>query len=298
MAVIETSGLTKYYGKARGVEGLDLKVDEGEVFGFLGPNGAGKTTTIRLLMGLIRPTGGVARVFGASVDSSRPSIRKDIGYLPGELGLYSHISGEEFLSRLSSLREGSQPGKAGQIARRLDLDLSRRIRGLSHGTRQKLGIVQALMHDARLLILDEPTLGLDPLAQQIFYELIHEEREQGRTVFLSSHQLGEVERTCSRVGVIREGRLVVVEDIADLKKKRVKWAEVELKTEVDPEPFRIPGVRSIRCEGRKLRLSIEGNYQEILRAMSSLPVENITIEDATLEEIFLEYYTERGEQDH
>jgi len=291
MTVIETSELSKYYGRVRGVEDLDLRVEEGEVFGFLGPNGAGKTTTIRLLLGLIHPSRGQARIFGSALDYRSPSFRQNIGYLPGELGLYSHVSGIEFLSRMSSLRKNKPGDKARELAQRLDLDLSRKIKGLSHGTRQKLGIVQALMHDSGLLILDEPTIGLDPLAQQTFYELIHEERGQGKTVFLSSHLLGEVERTCSRVGVIREGRLAVVENISDLKKKRVKWAEVELKGEVDPEKFNIPGVRSVQKEGRRLKLSLEGNYNEVLAALATCPLENITIQDASLEEIFLEYYS-------
>jgi ABC-2 type transport system ATP-binding protein len=297
MAVIETSGLTKYYGKTRGVEGLDMRVEECEVFGFLGPNGAGKTTTIRLLLGLIHPTRGQSKISGSLIDFRSASIRQSIGYIPGELGLYSHITGMEFLSRLSSLRGEKISTKAEELAQRFGLDLSRKIKGLSHGTRQKLGIVQAFMHDAMLLILDEPTIGLDPLAQQVFYELIHEEQEQGKTIFLSSHLLGEVERTCSRVGVIREGRLVVVEEINDLKKKRVKWVEAELKGEVDPDTFKMPGVRSVQKEGKILRLAIEGNYSEVLKALAAYRIENITIHDASLEEIFLEYYSDRKERE-
>lgn len=295
MPIIETSGATKYYGENRGVVDLDLSVEEGEVFGFLGPNGAGKTTTIRLLMGLIHPSQGLIKIFGSPIQRGSVSFRQDIGYLPGELGLYSHLSGRQLLSRLGSLR-GTRPGdKAEQIAKRLDLDLTRKIKGLSHGTRQKLGIVQALMHEAKLLILDEPTIGLDPLAQNIFYELIREESEKGTTVFLSSHLLGEVERTCARVGVIREGRLVVVEDIDDLKKKRVKWAQVELTEEVDEKDFQVPGIKSVQREGSGYRLVLEGNYPDVLKALSALPIENITIQDATLEDIFLEYYSGPGE---
>jgi ABC-2 type transport system ATP-binding protein len=291
MGAIETSGLTKYYGKTLGVEDLDLRVEEGEVFGFLGPNGAGKTTTIRLLLGLIHPTKGQAKIFGSTLDFRSHAYRRDVGYLPGEPGFYSHLSGREFLARLSSLRGSNGRDKAEKLAGRLDFDLSRKIKGLSHGTRQKLAIVAALMHDAKLLILDEPTSGLDPLAQQVFYEMIQEESDQGRTVFLSSHLLGEVERTCSRVGVIRAGRLVVVEDISDLKRKRVKWLEADLEGEVKPDNFRLPGVRSAEIEGQKLKLSIEGNYSEILKVLAARRIENVTIQDATLEEIFLEYYS-------
>lgn len=294
MGAIKTEGLTKYFGKNRGIEDLDLSVEEGEVFGFLGPNGAGKTTTIRLLLGLIRPTRGRAMVSGSVVDRKSISCRQGIGYIPGEPGFYNHVSGREFLLRLSSLRGGGGMDKAERLADRLGLDLSRKIKGLSHGTRQKVAIVQALMHDAGLLILDEPTSGLDPLAQQVFHDLIAEERDAGRTVFISSHVLGEVERTCSRVGVIREGRLVVIEDIADLKRKRVKWLELEFKEPVGPEVFDLPGVRSVSGEGRRYKLSLEGNYSPVLQALSAHPIENFSAYDATLEEIFLEYFSGGG----
>lgn len=296
MAAIETIGLTKYYGVARGVEAVDLRVDEGEVFGFLGPNGAGKTTTIRLLLGLIRATRGEIRLFGQPAGAGSVALRRSTGYLPGELGLYPHLTGRQWLHRFASLRGGQVGPRAEELARRLDLDLGRGIKGMSHGTIQKLAIVQAFMHEARLLVLDEPTSGLDPLAQQVFYEFVREERDRNRTVFLSSHVLSEVEKTCSRVAMIRDGRIVVVEGIDDLKRKRVKWAEVEFRQPVDAETFRMPGVRSIEAEGRRVRIEIEGNYAPVLEALARHPIDNVSINDASLDDIFLEYYARHGEE--
>ena len=291
MAAITTDHLTKYYGSCRGIEDLVLEVEEGEVFGFLGPNGAGKTTTIRLLLGLIRPTRGRFAIFGTPVRFGSFSYRNDIGYLPGEVCIHGNLTGHEFLARLAALR-GSTMEKGNDLARRLKLDLSKTVKGLSHGNRQKLAIVQAFMHDARLLILDEPTSGLDPLTQQAFFEMIREESDRGTTILLSSHILSEVERACSRVGIVREGRLVAVERIDDLKKKRVKHAEVELGTEVDAKDFHLPAARSVRIEGRKVRFTVEKDYRSILEALSAYPVEDITIRDAALEDIFLEYYSD------
>jgi len=297
MAAIETEALTKYYGASRGIEDLDRAVEEGDVFGFLGPNGAGKTTTIRLLLGLIHPTRGAARLLGTPVDGTSANLRTHVGYLPGEVGLPAHLTGREFLARFARLRGGGFGPKAEALAQRLDLDLSVRTKHLSHGTRQKLAIVQAFMHDVRLLILDEPTTGLDPLAQQTFYEIVEEERGRNRTVFLSSHVLNEVERTCVRVGIIREGRLVAVENVEDLKQRRVKWAEAEFDEEVDADALRVPGVQSVQVEGRRVRMAITGNYADVLRALSAHAIDNVSIRDATLEEIFLEYYTGPRKED-
>ena len=289
MPIIETDELTKHYGVCRGIEDLDLRVDAGEVFGFLGPNGAGKTTTIRLLLGLIRPTRGRMRICNMPIDFRSFSYKKNIGYLPGEVGLPGYLTGGEFLARMASLRGGAS-NKLEHLAQRLDLDLSTKIKSLSHGTRQKLAIAQAFMHNAPLLILDEPTTGLDPLTQQVFYELVCEERDRGTAVFLSSHVLSEVDRVCSRVGIIRQGRLVTVERIDDLKKKRIKRVEVVFDAEVNTKAVRLPGTQSLAVDGRVIRFAIEGEYNVMLKTLSAYPVEDITIQDATLEDIFLEYY--------
>jgi ABC-2 type transport system ATP-binding protein len=296
MSIIKTDQLTKYYGTCRGIKDLNLRVEEGEVFGFLGPNGAGKTTTIRLLLGLIRPTRGRLFICNEPIIFRSFSYRKDIGYLPGEVSFYPYLTGREFLARLASLR-GDADEKYKNLASRLKLDLSKKIKGLSHGTRQKLAIVQTFMYNTRLLILDEPTNGLDPLTQQVFFELVCEERDRGTTVVLSSHVLSEVEHACSRVGIIRDGRLVAVERIDDLKKKGVKQVEVEFGMDVNAAMFHLAGVRSILVEGRKIRFSMEGQYGSILKALTAYPIENVAIKDATLEDIFLEYYSGPGKEE-
>ena len=210
--IIHTEGLTKSYGKNRGVIDVSLDVRPGEVFGFLGPNGAGKTTTIRTLLDFIRPNSGVAKVFGMDAHRQSRDIRRRIGYLPGDLALYENLKGADMLRYMGNLRGGVEWNDVQQLAERLHSDLSRPIRTLSQGNRQKIGLIQALMHKPELLILDEPTNGLDPLIQQVFYRLISEVEEQ--TVFLSSHNLPEVERVCDRVGIIREGRLIAVEEVS------------------------------------------------------------------------------------
>ncbi len=281
--------MTKHYGVCRGIEDLDLRVGAGEVFGFLGPNGAGKTTTIRLLLGLIRPTRGRMLICNTPVHFLSVSYKRNIGYLPGEVGLPAHIAGGEFLARIASLRDGTS-NKIEQLAQRLNLDLSMKIKSLSHGTRQKLAIAQAFMHDVPLLILDEPTTGLDPLTQQVFYELVCEERDRGAAVFMSSHVLSEVDRVCSRVGIVRQGRLVAVEKIDDLKKKRIKRVEVVFGAEVNTKAIRFPGTQSLQIDGQAIRFAIEGECDAILKTLSAYPIKDITIQNATLEEIFLEYY--------
>jgi ABC-2 type transport system ATP-binding protein len=297
MAVIETHNLTKYYGLNRGIEALNLCVEPGEVFGFLGPNGAGKTTTIRLLLGLIKPTQGSFLICGSLVKRYASSFRKHMGYLPGELGLYTDLSGLEYLYRLASLRGPVRKDRIKHLSDRLGLDLSRTIQKLSHGSRQNLAIIQAFTHEARLLILDEPTNGLDPLAQQVFHELINEERERGVTVFLSSHVLSEVERSCSRVGIVRDGHLIVIQSVDELKKTHAKRVEVEFAAPVESQTLCLPGVQSLQVQGNKATFTLVDHYQSILQALACSAIQNISIKDATLEEIFIEYYSDanRGE---
>ncbi|GIV00732.1 MAG: ABC transporter [Actinomycetota bacterium] len=254
--VILADGLTKFYGSRRGVIDLTFSVSPGEVFGYLGPNGAGKTTTIRTLLDLIRPTAGRALVFG--LDSHRDAVRihARVGYLPGEFSLYDHMTGAEYLAYLASLRGGVPAERVAELAERLDVDLSARIRTLSHGNRQKIGLIQAFMHRPELLILDEPTQGLDPLIQHEFYRLIEETRADGRTVFLSSHVMPEVERVCDRVAIIREGRLVAIEEIGDLRAKEMRTLEIRFAAPVQPHAFEgVPGVREAHVNGRRPRAS-------------------------------------------
>jgi len=236
-AAIRTEGLTKHYGKVIGIEDVDLEVREGEVFGFLGPNGAGKSTTIRTLLDLLHPTRGTATVLG--LDSRRDSveIRRHVGYLPGELAMYDQMTGRQMLEHFAGLRSMDDLGEALPIAERLELDLDVKIRSYSSGNRQKLAIALVMMHRPRLLILDEPTTALDPLIQLEFYGLIDEVRDEGRTVFVSSHVLPEVERLAERVGIIRNGRLVVVEDFDAIRERAVRKVELRFAEPVPAEPF-------------------------------------------------------------
>ena len=245
-AVIELDGLTKRYGAARGIVDVDLEVNEGEVFGFLGPNGAGKTTTIRLVLDLIRPSSGSARVFSLDARRDATLIHARTGYMPGELALYDALTGAEMLRFAANLRGGVDWAFVEGLAQRLDCDLSRRIGTLSTGNKHKVGLIHALMHQPELLILDEPTSGLDPIVQQEFHRLLDEVRAEGRTVFLSSHILPEVEAVCDRVGIIREGRLATVLQVEALKESALNDLEFHFATEVPADEFAsLPGVRDV-----------------------------------------------------
>ena len=248
--VIDTSGLTKDYGSGRGLFALDLEVRQGEVFGFLGPNGAGKSTTMRLLLDLIRPTSGTARVLGLDTVKESLEIRRRVGFLPGDLALYPKLTGRAMLDYLAQLRGGVDLRVRDALVERFGADIDRPVRQLSTGNRQKLGLVQAFMHQPELLILDEPIAGLDPLVQQSFHALLGEVSAQGRTVFLSSHTLSEVERVTQRLAILRQGRLVVVDSLENLRKVAVQRLEIEFAEPVDAGEFRaLPGVTEVHAEG-------------------------------------------------
>jgi len=288
---ISASGLTKSYGRHRGIVDLDLSVEPGEIFGFLGPNGAGKTTTIRLLLDYIRPTRGSVDVLGLASHERSREIRRRVGYLPGELRLYSSLSGRELISYFANLRGGVAWARVDDLAGRLDCDLSREIRTLSSGNRQKLGLIQAFMSDPELLILDEPTNGLDPLVQQTFYDLVREARAAGRTVFLSSHVLPEVERVCDRVGILREGRLVAVERIADLRARAIRKLEIEFGTAIGPDAFaEVTGIRDAIVENDTLRCTVVGSMDPVLKAANRYEIRALSSVEPSLEEVFLAYY--------
>jgi ABC-2 type transport system ATP-binding protein len=293
--VVRTAALTKYYGRQRGIIDLDLEIATGEVFGYLGPNGAGKTTTIRLLLDYLRPSRGSARLFG--LDSHRDSlaIRRRVGYLPGDLRLYDSLSGRELIDYFGRLRGGVSRTRVNDLSERLDCDLRRELRTLSSGNRQKVGLIQALMNDPELLILDEPTNGLDPLVQQTFYELVGEARAAGRTVLLSSHVLPEVERVCDRVAIIREGRLVVVERIADLRARAMRHLEIEFCRAVPGDAFQqVAGVRDLTVDANVLRCTVSGVMDPILKAANRYEVRMLTSSEPSLEEVFLEQYGGRA----
>jgi ABC-2 type transport system ATP-binding protein len=289
--VIATRGLSKDYGAGRGLFGLDLEVRRGEVFGFLGPNGAGKTTTMRLLLDLIRPSSGSASVLGLDARRQSLEIHRRVGFLPGDLALYPRMTGRAVLDYFAKLRGGVDRRLRDSLADRFDAELDRPVRELSTGNRQKLGLIQAFMHEPELLILDEPIAGLDPLVQRSFHTLLGEVGAQGRTVFLSSHTLSEVERVTDRLAILRHGRLVVVDSLENLRKVAVQRLEIEFEEPVDAAEFRaLPGVRDARAEGRTVSVAFEGSADEVVKAAAAHPVDAIRTREDDLEEIFLRYY--------
>jgi ABC-2 type transport system ATP-binding protein len=292
-AILQTNRLTKSYGRSRGIIDLTIDVQEGEIFGFLGPNGAGKTTTIRTVMGLLRPTSGSAQVAGLDCWHQSVEVKRIVGYLPGEFSLDPALTGAQILEYLGNLRGGVDANTIKALAQRLDLDLSRRFREYSRGNKQKVGLVQAFMHRPRLLILDEPTSGLDPLNQQEFYRMAAEVKADGRTVFLSSHNLAEVEHTCDRVGIIRDGQLVRVDTVATLTDIKHHVVELTFTQAASPAWFSgLPGVREVAAEqgGQSLRLTVQGDLGAVLQAAAQHGATNLTTREPTLEEIFLRYY--------
>jgi ABC-2 type transport system ATP-binding protein len=294
-AVVVAEGLTKFYGGRRGLEDLDLEIHPGEVFGYLGPNGAGKTTTIRLLLDVIRPTRGSVTVFGA--DPREAGLRARIGYLPGELALEGRERASEYLAFLGSVRGGVPKERIKALADRLDADISVKMGELSKGNKQKVGLIQAFMHEPEFLILDEPTSGLDPLVQQEFLAMVREVRASGRTVLMSSHMLAEVEHASDRVGIVRAGRLVAVEDVAALREKAVRRVEFHFDAPVPVEAFEgLPGVRELRVEGASVRCTIDGRPDALIKVAARFTVVHMVSAEPDLEEIFLTYYSNEEER--
>ena len=289
--VIRTERLTKSYGPHRGIVDVDLTVAEGEVFGFLGPNGAGKTTTIRVLLDLIRPTSGSASVFGLDANREPVAIHKRVGYLPGEFSLYDKLTGGETIEYFANLRGGVDPAFVRQLVERLDLDPSRLYREYSKGNKQKVGLVVALQHRPDLLILDEPTSGLDPLMQQTFFEMVREAKTEGRTVFLSSHIISEVERTTDRVAIIREGRLVRVDKVDALRDLSHHEVTLVFAGPVPIEAFRaIPGTSNVESTDHTLRLRVTGPIGSVVREASRYELIDFESREPSLEETFLAEY--------
>ena len=295
---IRLEKLTKFYGSQRGVVDVDLEVMPGEIFGYLGPNGAGKSTTIRVLLDLIRPTSGSLKVMGLDAQADALEVRRRVGYVPSDPGLYGSMTGREYLTYAAGLRGGVDWREVERLAERLSCDLSRRIDTLSHGNRQKVVVIQAFMHKPKVLVLDEPTTGLDPLVQEEFKSLLLEARDEGRTVFLLSHVLPEVEEICDRVGIIRDGRIVAVEDVATLKARRVRSIEIEFGGPVDAGDFQdLAGVRNMSVSDGFLRCDIEGSLAQLFRAAGRYEIVNVTTREPSLEEAFLAYYGWGEERD-
>jgi ABC-2 type transport system ATP-binding protein len=295
---ILTEKLTKVYGRRLGIQALDLEVRTGEIFGFIGPNGAGKTTTIRLLLDLLHPTSGRATVLGFDAHRESVAMRRSIGYLPGEFGLDVRMTARQLIRYFSRLRGGGTeasdgPASVQEFADRLGLDLDLPMGRLSRGNRQKIGLVQALFHRPSLLILDEPTTGLDPLAQDTFLQMIREARDEGRTVFLSSHVLSEVERVCDRVAIIRGGRLAALETTGSLLEKRRKRVTLVFNTPVDASLFAsLPGVSDVRTEGPTVSLRLVDGIDAVVKLAAQHTLVDLNVENPTLDEVFMTYYQE------
>ncbi len=296
--LIQINSLSKRFGHQErpAVDCLSLSVFRGEVFGFLGPNGAGKTTTIRMLLDLIRPTAGDARIFQLDTHSQSSAIHARVGYLPGDLNLYRRLNGHELLEYLAKLKGSVDWQYVDELVERLEVDLEKPLHDLSRGNRQKVGLVQACMSRPELLILDEPTSGLDPLKQREFRSIIRESADAGQTVFLSSHALDEVERVADRVAIIREGTLVVVEEVESLKERAIHRVEVTFSDEIPTDLFnRLEGVNDVSFDRKTAEFSISGSFEKLIGALSGQSVVNIVSREADLEEIFLSYY--RGERE-
>lgn len=294
MNVIEINNLTKYYGKSRGIIDVSFNVEAGEIFGFIGPNGAGKSTTIRTLLGLIKPTSGTAFIFGKNCFTDGKEILKDVGYLPSEVFYYDGMKVIDLLMYSASFYKKDCTKRIYELAEIMDLDLNKKIEELSFGNKKKVGIVQGLLHEPKLIILDEPTSGLDPLMQQKFFELIKQENQKGVTVLLSSHILSEVQKLCNRVAIIKEGRIIKIETIENLRGENYKRIIIETDTDLSLDYFNIDGVNDFTINNHTYSFLYKGDINIIIKKLAMLNIKNITIHEPDLEEIFMHYY-EKGE---
>ncbi len=291
MPPLVVDDLAKHYGQVRALAGVSFSVDTGEVFGYLGPNGAGKTTTLRIILGLVHASAGRATVFGRAPADFR--ARREIGYLPGEIRLYGEMTGGRLLDYFAGFRNGGPPALRAKLLDALGLeppDLARRVKFLSHGTRQKIGLVIAMQHDPQLLLLDEPTTGLDPLVQRAFRDLVLEFAARGRAVFFSSHVLSEVEAVCGRVAILRAGKLVAVESVDALRARMLRRLEVSFRGDVPSDLGRVAGVTRTEVEGRDVKLWVLGDVNPVLRRVAREEVERFVFPEAELEDVFLTYY--------
>ncbi|HSO59311.1 MAG TPA: ABC transporter ATP-binding protein [Paenisporosarcina sp.] len=296
MNIIDINNLTKRYGKARGIEDITFQVAEGEIFGFIGPNGSGKSTTIRTLLNFLYPTSGSAKILGKDVVKDSKYIRQHIGYLPSEVHYYDDMKVNELLRFSSGFYSGNAEKHALLLAQRLQLDTTRKIEDLSFGNKKKVGIIQALMHEPKLLILDEPTAGLDPLMQSIFFDLLKELQQKGTTIFFSSHYLGEVQKLCDRVGIIKEGRMIKIENMEDMRANQFKKVHLHFHGNWENK-FQIQGVLQEHITDTSYEFIYNGHTRELLEQLRFIPFDDVTIEEPSLEEVFMHYY-EKEEGEH
>ena len=291
---IEINKLTKYYGKSRGIIDVTFNVEEGEIFGFIGPNGAGKSTTIRTILSLIYPSSGEAKIFGMDCIKQAPEIAKRVGYLPSEVFYYDGMKVKELLSYSASFYKKDCKKRINELAKLLDLDINRKIDDLSYGNKKKVGIVQGLLHSPDLIILDEPTSGLDPLMQQIFFDLLLEENKRGATVLMSSHILGEVQRLCSRVAIIKDGTIIKLEKISTLQEDSYKRIKFETNDNIPQNYFAISGVNDLKAEGKTHSFIYKGDINVMTAKLSTLKLTNLWVDEPDLEEIFMHYYSKEA----
>lgn len=295
MSVIVLEKLTKYYGKTRGIEDLTFDVKEGEIFGFIGPNGAGKSTTIRTLLSLIRPTSGKATIFGMDIVKDAPEIAKNVGYLPSEVFYYDNMKVKELLNYSASFYKKDCSKRIKELSEVMDLDLDRKIEDLSFGNKKKVGIVQGLLHEPKLILLDEPTSGLDPLMQKKFFDLLEEENKKGATVLFSSHILGEVQKLCHRVAIIKDGRVIRLDNIENLRGETYKRFNIETEDKLYNGLLNLPGVDDVMKDEKSASFLYKGDINMVMKELSGLKLKNILIEEPSLEEVFMHYY-EKGDE--
>ncbi|MDW7669581.1 MAG: ABC transporter ATP-binding protein [Bacillota bacterium] len=288
--VIEINNLKKYYGKQRGIEDVSFSVLEGDIFGFIGPNGAGKSTTIRTLLALLKPTSGSATIFGKNCMEYASDIAADIGYLSGEPSYYENMKVREFLSYSAELYGKKNSSRLEELSERLQLDLNRKIEDLSMGNKKKVGIISALLHSPKLLVLDEPTTGLDPLMQQIFFEILREENKKGTTILFSSHVLSEVQKLCNKVAIIKEGTIIDTKSISELRNNGYKKVSLVTVNPLNKEDLDFNGVANINITNNSTSFIYMGPITDLLDKINSFNVRDVFIEEPSLEEIFLHYY--------
>ena len=289
MKVIETKNLTKYYGKSRGILDLNLDVEEGDIFGFIGPNGAGKSTTIRTLLGLISASSGEGTVFGMDIHTETKNILKRVGYMPGEANFYQSMRVRDMIKLSADLRKKDCQKKAASLCERLQLDTNKKIEELSLGNKKKVSIVCALQHEPDLYILDEPTSGLDPLMQQEFFQLLKEENKRGATIFLSSHVLSEIQNYCKHAGIVKDGKLIMVNSVSEMSKSNTKRILIQ---GIDQLPA-LEGVVNVEQSKEGFQFLYQGNMPDLIERLQGLPIQNMNISDPTLEEIFLHFYQDK-----
>ncbi|HOZ54100.1 MAG TPA: ABC transporter ATP-binding protein [Bacilli bacterium] len=291
MNIIEVKNLTKYYGKYKGIEKVSFDVKEGEIFGFIGPNGAGKSTTIRTLLNLIHPTNGTAKIFDKDTTKEYYEILKDVGYVPGEVYYYDDMRVIDLLNYSSSFYKKDCRKKIKELAKLFDLNLKQKIETLSYGNKKKVGIIQALIHSPKLLILDEPTSGLDPLIQQKFYDLLKEENRKGVTIFFSSHVLSEVQKICDRVAIIKDGRIIKIEEMSSITNNNYKKIRIDTNTKLNKKDFNIKGINNLIINNNEISFIYKGDINIIINKIKDIKLNNLSITDPDLEEIFMHYYS-------